>query len=78
MFMVETSCKARGAVFINWRLSLGAERLAYGLNAEPDTDVGIPTRIIEGGYNSSNNSRGVSRQQQVCDITYAKMQILWL
>jgi hypothetical protein len=46
--------------------------------SEPDTDVGIPTSIIEGGYNSSNNSRGVSRQQQVCDITYAKMQILWL
>jgi hypothetical protein len=48
------------------------------VNAEPDTTVGIPERIIEDGSNSSNNSRGVSRQQQVCDITYAKMQILWL
>ena len=30
MFMVETSCKARGEVFIDWRLRLGAGRLAYG------------------------------------------------
>jgi hypothetical protein len=38
----------------------------------------FPERIIEDGYNSSNNSRGVSRQQQIYDITYAKLQILWL
>jgi hypothetical protein len=40
------------------------------VNEEPDTDVGIPERIIEDGYNSSNNSRGVSRQQQVFDIIH--------
>jgi hypothetical protein len=78
-FKVETSCKARGEIFIDWRLRFYKVQEDWLMvNAEPDTDVGIPTRIIEDEYNSSNNSRGVSRQQQVCDITYAKMQILWL
>ena len=49
----------------------------FMVDAEPNTAVGIPARIIKDSSNNNHPKRwGLSRQQQVHGIPFIKMQIL--